>query len=406
MMTEQCDGPIEFSPRCQKYAGWLSLLLSNVILLLGLCLLIVPETVVKILLDYSEEQTQADGLEVVKSVTRMAGGVLLAEGLACIILLSFLFQRSDERPNPLYVNSSRLAIGIQSMTGLSWVVTGLIDDNLEHVGHGAYRRKAFGLLVVGFAILILCCLALMMSFWPVDPSAEGRSENEEQPSQRYEEQSESDTQPLLREQDNDQEHFEENSSYRLLEEGPPISSSDVINSATDDTSLASQGGTTRVRGTLRLLKLARPQVTYLYIGCITLLIRLPFSLSIPHFVSTTLGALSNGDFDRARGEIFWLFLLGTIDAFLDFWCIFWFGYTNQRIVRGVRVDTFAAILRQEVGFFDSHNSGELSSRLNSDCGEMAGGESMQSTEYRIKQTNHPHPSFLQLRSYLVLSIQH
>ena len=47
---------------------------------------------------------------------------------------------------------------------------------------------------------------------------------------------------------------------------------------------------------------------------------------------------------------------------------------NQRIVRGVRIDTFSSILKQEIGFFDKHTSGELSSRLNSDCGEMAGGK--------------------------------
>ena len=73
-------------------------------------------------------------------------------------------------------------------------------------------------------------------------------------------------------------------------------------------------GTSRIRGTRRLLALAAPQVIYLYIGCITLLIRLPFSLAIPHFVSTTLGGLSRGEFDVARREIFWLFILGTIDA--------------------------------------------------------------------------------------------
>jgi len=51
-----------------------------------------------------------------------------------------------------------------------------------------------------------------------------------------------------------------------------------------------------------------------------------------------------------------------------------FGYANQRIVRGVRLDTFLSILRQEVAFFDKTTSGELASRLNSDCGEMAGGK--------------------------------
>ena len=119
--------------------------------------------------------------------------------------------------------------------------------------------------------------------------------------------------------------------------------------------------------------MAKPQTMYLYIGCITLLVRLPFSLSIPHFVSTTLGALSQSQYGRAKKEILWLFILGTIDACLDFWCIFWFGYANQRIVKGVRIDTFASILRQEIGFFDRTTSGELASRLNSDCGEMAGG---------------------------------
>jgi ABC-type multidrug transport system fused ATPase/permease subunit len=49
-----------------------------------------------------------------------------------------------------------------------------------------------------------------------------------------------------------------------------------------------------------------------------------------------------------------------------------FGYADQRIVREVRTDTFASLLKQEVGFFDSHSSGELTSRLTSDCGEMAG----------------------------------
>jgi hypothetical protein len=43
-----------------------------------------------------------------------------------------------------------------------------------------------------------------------------------------------------------------------------------------------------------------PEVLYLYIDCITLLVRLLFSLCIPHFVSTTLGALLQGQFDRSQ----------------------------------------------------------------------------------------------------------
>ena len=130
--------------------------------------------------------------------------------------------------------------------------------------------------------------------------------------------------------------------------------------------------TSRIRGTRRLLAMAKPQTRYLYIGCITLLVRLPFSLSIPHFVSTTLGSLSQSQYDRARGEILSLFIFGTIDAILDFWCIFWFGLANLKIVRGCQIGLFQSILKQDVGFFDKTTTGELSSRLTSDCGAMAG----------------------------------
>eukprot|EP00591_Stephanopyxis_turris_P010927 CAMPEP_0195510720 /NCGR_PEP_ID=MMETSP0794_2-20130614/3278_1 /TAXON_ID=515487 /ORGANISM="Stephanopyxis turris, Strain CCMP 815" /LENGTH=1038 /DNA_ID=CAMNT_0040638197 /DNA_START=13 /DNA_END=3129 /DNA_ORIENTATION=- len=128
---------------------------------------------------------------------------------------------------------------------------------------------------------------------------------------------------------------------------------------------------TRITGIKRLLQLASPQKPCLYIGCIVLFIRLPFSLSIPHFVSATFGALSQQNYDTARYEILMLFLLGTIDAVLDFWCVYLFGLSNERIVRSLRIDTFRSLMRQDVSFFDGTNSGELTSRLTADCGEMA-----------------------------------
>jgi ABC-type multidrug transport system fused ATPase/permease subunit len=69
-------------------------------------------------------------------------------------------------------------------------------------------------------------------------------------------------------------------------------------------------------------------------------------------------------------NIFLLAVLGTVDAALDFWCVFLFGLTNLKITKGVRIDTFAAILKQEIAFFDLTKSGDLASRLNSDAGEM------------------------------------
>lgn len=75
----------------------------------------------------------------------------------------------------------------------------------------------------------------------------------------------------------------------------------------------------RVRGTTRLLKLAGSESMYLWLGIVVLLIRLPFSLSIPNFVSAVIGDLINADYDGAKRNVLLLFLLGSVDSVLDFW---------------------------------------------------------------------------------------
>jgi len=128
----------------------------------------------------------------------------------------------------------------------------------------------------------------------------------------------------------------------------------------------------RRKATMRLLKLAAPQKMTLYAGCLVLLVRLPFSLSIPHFVASSLGHLSTSDYDAARDDVLYLLLCGTIDAMLDFWCVYLFGVANQRIIKTVRLTLFQKILGFEVGFFDKNKTGELISRLTADTTEMAG----------------------------------
>jgi len=130
--------------------------------------------------------------------------------------------------------------------------------------------------------------------------------------------------------------------------------------------------TSRLRGTKRLLKLAGGEAHYLWVGIAVLLFRLPFSLAIPHFVSTTIASLVNEDFVGAKREVLLIFLIGSVDAVLDYWCIYLFGKAKENIVRSIRVDTFASILKQDFSFFDKTNTGDLISRLTSDCGEMAG----------------------------------
>eukprot|EP00537_Pseudo-nitzschia_pungens_P005045 CAMPEP_0172365276 /NCGR_PEP_ID=MMETSP1060-20121228/8203_1 /TAXON_ID=37318 /ORGANISM="Pseudo-nitzschia pungens, Strain cf. cingulata" /LENGTH=818 /DNA_ID=CAMNT_0013088493 /DNA_START=387 /DNA_END=2843 /DNA_ORIENTATION=- len=350
------------------------------------------------------------------ALSGVTGSALLALGLGCLLLLVPL-AREGGTSSEVAVWNLRTSVTIQLVTGLFWIVVALCDDSSHSEGMGfaltlaeeARFRSTRGLLVVGFAVFVMGCASMMASFWPVGvgvPTATTTATATEERSGEARRDVGDLTEPLLqvgpttdettgvetrpaddgesnfdgdddeecgdsppsRQQDEDDPIHNNNEDGDEEEPDDPDSHNDEDNHDHDH----HHTDTSRIQGTRRLLAVAAPQVVYLYVGCITLLVRLPFSLSIPHFVSTTLGALAEGSYSRARKEITWLFVLGTIDAVLDFWCIFWFGYANQRIVRDIRIDTFLSILKQDIGFFDGQTSGELASRLNSDCGEMAG----------------------------------
>ena len=124
-------------------------------------------------------------------------------------------------------------------------------------------------------------------------------------------------------------------------------------------------------GTLQLLRIARPHRSWLYWGCAVLLVRLPLSLSIPHWVAESIGCVARDDIDGAYRNVAYLLVCGTGDAILDFWCVYLFGAAQQRIIRGLRLDLYASILSQDIAFFDATKSGEITSRLTADCAEMA-----------------------------------
>ena len=124
-------------------------------------------------------------------------------------------------------------------------------------------------------------------------------------------------------------------------------------------------------GTIQLLKIARPHRHWLYWACAVLLVRLPLSLSVPHWVAETISCLIDSNYKGAYWNVLYLCLAGTGDAVLDFWCVYLFGMAQQKIIRGLRLQLFDAILKQEIGFFDCTKTGEITSRLTTDCAEMA-----------------------------------
>jgi len=442
----------EFAPRFQTVSAALSLLNSLILLSVGVAFLVYPRKVLSVLFDYKNSKfhnlyryESYDGHlsdrefsqwslpheDPIDSITSMIGSMLLAQGLACLVLLYPMVAEGSSSILALW--NVRTSVTMQLITGLFWIIIALYDDrgneaasvagkkdvDFDSQSHddsiiGAiYRRTTFGLLLIGFGIFFIGCVSMMASFWPVTIVGNTSNAISERSGMRRDmdqgsiHENQDLTEPLLPRVQDDQDTVDssplpeqEESCDRLeasaqhdaagaaiagtcnlvddrvvedLERQHCIDVENNERSINDSDNMNHpEEPTSRIRGTKRLLAMAAPQVVYLYIGCIILLIRLPFSLSIPHFVSTTLGALADGEFDRAKREIIWLFVLGTIDAFLDFWCIFWFGYANQRIVREIRIDTFLSILKQDIGFFDRQTSGELASRLNSDCGEMAG----------------------------------
>ena len=70
----------------------------------------------------------------------------------------------------------------------------------------------------------------------------------------------------------------------------------------------------------RLWNLTRKHRQWLIFGCIVLLVRLPFSLAIPHFISQVIGGLVAvpRNMSVVKESIIAIFVAGSIDSFLDF----------------------------------------------------------------------------------------
>ncbi|NOJ83109.1 ABC transporter ATP-binding protein [Myxococcus xanthus] len=132
--------------------------------------------------------------------------------------------------------------------------------------------------------------------------------------------------------------------------------------ANDSKSSASPGVTVR-----RLLKLARPELLPLAAGTLFLLISSGATLAYPRaigdLVDQALSARDRHVVDRLAMMMLAVFTVQGIAMALR---IYLFTNAGERVVSRLRKDLFRALLSQEVGFFDSRRTGELTSRLSSD----------------------------------------
>lgn len=411
------------APTTRIAALFFSLLLTAALLTFGVIFLAFPITARNLLYPclsrVEDESTNDDANIIVESDTvRIAGACLISVAISSLGLLLPLLpccpsgKLGDGKSSLTDYFFLRTLFFLHGAMGLSLIVIGLINlDDAEfshfygktHSAHCSSVKDQV-ILWMGVGILCLTSFGLMCTFLPARSRNERGNQNTRgswcccrRPTTSVPRHIDTDAlEPLLHQYEdgmrvNDENSILSDSLYRSPannddENNSGSSSSDsdtettipTVVGADDETRSQVQidgnnrKKTSRLRGTSRLLKLAGKESLYLWLGIVVLLIRLPFSLSIPHFVSTTIGSLIDEDYDGAKRNVLLLFLAGSVDSILDFWVLFLFGYAKENIVKGVRMDTFASIMRQEQAFFDKTTTGELMSRLSSDCGEMAG----------------------------------
>jgi len=118
----------------------------------------------------------------------------------------------------------------------------------------------------------------------------------------------------------------------------------------------------------RIGDLARPELRRLVLGTIALTISAAMSLSYPWFVKKIIdGVLAGQGRQALNGVVFsllGLFAIGSLMTGLRSW---FFTVAGERIVADLRRRLYAAILAQEIAFFDERRTGELTNRLASDA---------------------------------------
>lgn len=132
---------------------------------------------------------------------------------------------------------------------------------------------------------------------------------------------------------------------------------------------SSQGGWAEI---LRLIKIARPEVKWLGISCVFLLISSAVTMSIPFSVGRILDiATSSKDAPTVLGLTLNQFFLGfaafmTLGALANFGRVVLLRIVGERVVARLRTQLYRRTYVQDAEFFDANRVGDLISRLSSD----------------------------------------
>ncbi|XP_022085601.1 ABC transporter B family member 1-like [Acanthaster planci] len=116
----------------------------------------------------------------------------------------------------------------------------------------------------------------------------------------------------------------------------------------------------------RLFGLAKPEWLLILIGMLSLIVSSGAAMAAPLFFGFVIDAATHKSMAAVNHTVlmlFFIFVGGSIASLLRSWSFTLAGY---RVVCRIRRDLFASIIRQEVAFFDTNRTGELTNRLSSD----------------------------------------
>jgi ATP-binding cassette, subfamily B, bacterial MsbA len=121
----------------------------------------------------------------------------------------------------------------------------------------------------------------------------------------------------------------------------------------------------------RLLPRLRPFRLSVGIATLALVLSAAIGLAFPIVVQFMLDAAFEGGDSETMTAIA-LILVGMfgVQAVTNFVQVYVLGATAERVVAGLRMELFSHLLKLSPGFFTERNSGELTSRLTSDCSTL------------------------------------
>ncbi len=118
----------------------------------------------------------------------------------------------------------------------------------------------------------------------------------------------------------------------------------------------------------RMFALARPELPRLAVGTAALFVSAGLSLCYPQLVKRLVDAVvQGGGRELVDGAALLLVLLFAVRGVFTTVRHYMFTAAAEQVVTRLRRDLYAALVRQEIAFFDSHRTGELTNRLASDC---------------------------------------